>query len=364
MTDQQEPKLHKKLYEDIQRGDFRRTIARDYRDLKQFMITEERQARLAGMGRFKKIVFITWWLFQGLLLRLTPARRILLAIAIALLFFQDNMVIGGSSVRVSFNFNILSMSIVFFILMLELKDKLLAREELEAGRAVQLALTPPRRPDVPGWHLWLFSRPANDVGGDLVDFVKITDKRFGVAVGDVAGKGLKAALLTAKLQSTLRALVTDFTSLSKLTIKLNQIFWRDSLPSLFASMVYVELQPNSGTVRFVNAGHLPPLILRGTSLQKTEKGGAALGLLASTSFPEKSVELKHDDMLLIYSDGLTEAQNEAGDFFGEQRLLDLLPRLASSSTDAVGEGILAELDRFIGEARAADDVSIALLRRM
>jgi sigma-B regulation protein RsbU (phosphoserine phosphatase) len=363
MTNQQEPRLHKKLYEDIQRGDFRRTIARDYRDLKQFMITEERQARLAKMGRFKKMIYILWWLFQGLLLRLTPARRILLAIAIALLFFQDNMNFGSSSVHVSFNFNILSMSIVFFILMLELKDKLLAREELQAGRAVQQALMPPRSPEVAGWHLWLFTRSANEVGGDLVDFVRISDKRFGIAVGDVAGKGLKAALMTAKLQSTLRALVTEFTSLGKLTMKLNQIFCRDSLPNLFASMLYLEIAPSSGHIRLVNAGHLPPLILRGTEIEKMDKGGMALGLLASSTFVEKSITLRSSDALLVYSDGLTEAQNEAGDFFGEQRLLDLLRRLAPQSTGRVGDGILAELDRFVGEARAADDVSIALLRR-
>src|SRR5512138_3275825 len=94
------------------------------------------------------------------------------------------------------------------VLMLELKDKLLARSELEAGRTVQLALMPDRPPVVPGWDIWLYSRSANDVGGDLVDYLQIDPQRLGVMLGDVAGKGLPAALLMAKLQATLRALVS------------------------------------------------------------------------------------------------------------------------------------------------------------
>jgi serine phosphatase RsbU (regulator of sigma subunit) len=251
-----------------------------------------------------------------------------------------------------------------FIIMLELKDKLIAHEELEAGHAVQNALMPERTPPVSGWGLWLFTRSANEVGGDLVDFINISPDRVGVTLGDIAGKGLRAALLTAKLQATIRALAPDFSSLSELGRKLNFIFCRDSLPNLFASVVYLEVQPNAGSIRLVNAGHLPPLIVRGAQLERTDKGGMALGLSPQATYQEQRLELNTNDMVFVYSDGLTEARNESGAFFGEQKILDLLPQLATYSPQQIGDRLLAEIDRFVGDARTYDDITIAILKRL
>ncbi|HLF20773.1 MAG TPA: PP2C family protein-serine/threonine phosphatase [Bacteroidota bacterium] len=359
-----QPALGRTLLEDMRRGDLRQTIRRDYLELKLFILNEEQHKKLKEMNRVKRFLHLSWWLLKSLLLKLTPARRILLAIGLLLLLFQDNVTFGGSDVRVNFNFNVLSALILVFVLMLELKDKLLAREELEAGQAIQKALMPQRSPEVPGWRLWLFTRSANEVGGDLVDFITLSKTKFGVAVGDVAGKGLRAALLTAKLQATMRALVTDFSSLSEFGAKLNQIFNRDSLPNLFASLLYVEFLTDSDTVRFVNAGHIPPVVLRGTTVQKMEKGDAALGLLPAATFSEHTVKMNREDILLTYSDGLTDAQNEFGEFFGEQRLLDLLPQFRGLSTEQIGENLISALDRFVGQAKASDDVSIAILKRL
>lgn len=359
-----EPTLGRTLLEDMRRGDLRQTIRRDYLELKLFILNEEQHKRLGEMNRVKRFLHLSWWLLKSLLLKLTPARRILLAVGLLLLLLQDNVTFGGSDVRVNFNFNVLSALILVFVLMLELKDKLLAREELEAGQAIQRALMPVRSPEVPGWRLWLFTRSANEVGGDLIDFITLSKTKFGIAVGDVAGKGLRAALLTAKLQATMRALVTDFSSLSEFTVKLNQIFNRDSLPNLFASLLYIEFQADSDTVRFVNAGHIPPVVLKGKAVQKMDKGDAALGLLAAATFAEHSIELTRGDVLLAYSDGITDAQNEGGEFFGEQRLLDLLPQFRDFPTERIGENLISELDRFIGQAKASDDVTVAILRRL
>jgi sigma-B regulation protein RsbU (phosphoserine phosphatase) len=350
--------IGKTILDDFRRGDFERTLRRDFSELKEFMLTEERKKRLLGMGRVKQWLYMSWWYLEGLILKLTATRRLLLVIAILLLL---------SNVSGSGNFeagHILGGLVLLFILMLELKDKLLAHEELEAGHAVQDALAPERSPQVPGWGLWLFTRSANDVGGDLVDFIQIDPQRVGVTLGDVAGKGLRAALLTAKLQSTVRALAPHITSLSELGANLNQIFCRDSLPNLFASVVYVELQPDSGAIRLVNAGHLPPLIVRGTSIEKTEKGGMALGLSPQATFEDHRHDLSANDVLVIYSDGLTEAQNDQGAFFSEQRLLELAPQLAAYPAHVFGERLIAEIDRFVGEAKAYDDITIAILKRL
>jgi sigma-B regulation protein RsbU (phosphoserine phosphatase) len=353
-----EPKIRHVLRDDLSRGDFWSTLRRDFRELKEFMLTDERRKRLNEMSRVKQWLSIAWWLLKGLILKLTPARRLLLLLGVFL------VVIHANNQGESQQYHILGGLILLFVLMLELKDKLIAREELEAGHVVQKALMPERTPFVPGWKLWLFTRSANEVGGDLVDFMQLNENRFAVAVGDVAGKGLRAALLMAKLQATLRALAPDFSSLGELAAKLNQIFCRDSLPNIFASLFYLEVQADSGSVRAVNAGHFPPLVLRGHQIEKMEKGGMALGLSTAATFSEQATALQKDDILLIYSDGLTEARNEQGDFFGERRLLDFLSHLSHLTAEELGNRLVAEVDRFTGEARANDDLSIALLKRV
>lgn len=354
----QKQNIGKTILDDFRRGDYEREMRRDFNELKEFMLTEDRKKRLAGMGRVKQWLYVAWWFLEGLILKLTPARRLLLLIAFLLILSNVNRNGSGEGAH------ILGALVLLFVLMLELKDKLLAHEELEAGHAVQDALAPERSPQVAGWGLWLFTRSANEVGGDLVDHIQINPERVGITLGDIAGKGLRAALLTAKLQATIRALAPDFDSLSDLGHKLNHIFCRDSLPNLFASVVYAEIQPGHGLVRLLNAGHLPPLILRGGSIEKTDKGGMALGLSTQATFNEQHIELSTNDMVLVYSDGLTEAQNEQEAFFGEPRLLELLPQLAPYPAQVIGERLLAEVDRFIGQARAFDDISIAILKRL
>jgi phosphoserine phosphatase RsbU/P len=358
----QQPNLGRTILDDLRRGDFERTVRRDFNELKEFMLTEERQKRLKDMKQIRRWFFMAWWFMESLFMKLTPARRILLLIGIFLVGLTFNVTTHSGTRFEGFHF--IGGLVLLFIIMLELKDKLVAHEELEAGHAVQNALMPERTPQLSGWGLWLFTRSANEVGGDLVDFIQITTDRAGVTLGDIAGKGLRAALLTAKLQATIRALVPDVTSLTQLGAKLNFIFCRDSLPNLFASVVYIDLQPNSGTIRMFNAGHLPPLVLRGGQIEKTEKGGMALGLSHQATFTEQHLELSQNDLILVYSDGLTEARSEQGAFFGEQRILDLLPQLATYSAQQIGERLVSEADRFIGEARAFDDISIAVLKRL
>jgi serine phosphatase RsbU (regulator of sigma subunit) len=353
------PNIGKTILEDFRRGDYERDLRRDFNELKEFMLTEERKKRLAGMGRAKQGIYVAWWFLEGLILKLTPTRRLLLLIAFLLLLSNVNNKNTGIEPA-----HIIGALVLLFVLMLELKDKLLAHEELEAGHAVQDALTPERSPQIDGWGLWLFTRSANEVGGDLVDYMKISQERAGITLGDIAGKGLRAALLTAKLQATIRALAPDFDSLADLGGKLNHIFCRDSLPNLFASVVYAEIQPGQGLVRLLNAGHLPPLVFRGGSIEKTDKGGMALGLSPQASFNEQHIGLGTNDMLFVYSDGLTEAQNDQGAFFGETRLLELLPQLAQYPAQVIGERLLAEVDRFVGDARAFDDISVAILKRL
>jgi serine phosphatase RsbU (regulator of sigma subunit) len=248
--------------------------------------------------------------------------------------------------------------------MLELKDKLLARDELEAGRSVQLALMPTRPPTLAGWDIWLYTRSANDVGGDLVDYLQIDPRRLGVMLGDVAGKGLPAALLMAKLQATLRALVSGVASLGALGAEVNRILNRDGLPNRFATLVYLEIAPGSGRVRLLNAGHPPPLRLRSSGVDELPRGSIALGIAPDMDFVDQEVEIQPGETLVVYSDGITEAMNAAGDFFGDERLrAALLPSRTGTAAQA-GARILDAVDAFVGEAPVHDDMSLVILTRV
>lgn len=346
------------FFRDLFSGVFFRTISQDLRDLREFYLDKERKQRLERMSFLRSWFVISFWLLKELILKLSSFRRILFLLA-GLLIFST---IGESNNDQ--NKIILGLLLFMFILMLELKDKLLARQELAAGRAVQSALLPDQSPQVDGWDIWLYSRPANDVGGDLVDIIPINEKSYGLVIGDVAGKGLGAALFMAKLQASLRALVLDYLDPVELAEKMNRIFYRDTIASNFASMVYLEITPKSGKVRFVNAGHLPPILIQGKDISEMRKGGQALGLVKEVTYAEDQVWLKSGDFFLIYSDGLSEAMNQDDDFYGENRIRSLAAQFGTHSAKEAGEKVLRDVSYFCGKATQSDDLSLIILKRL
>jgi sigma-B regulation protein RsbU (phosphoserine phosphatase) len=364
-----DPRLLDTLREDFRHVgyDFRQrgwhgTAGRTLTELEAFYLSTHAKQRLSEMHVIQRWAVLLWWLLKSLLLKLTPARRVLLAVSLILLVTGIQTVRFGVN-EVSFRFPLIGTILLLLVLMLELKDKLLARDELEAGRKVQLALMPERSPELPGWDLWLFTRPANDVGGDLVDFLRIDAGRVGVSLGDVAGKALPAALLMAKLQATLRALVPQFTALEEMGAAVNRILCRDGLPNRFATLAYLEVTATTGAIRVMNAGHMPPLVIRGRSIEELPPGSMALGIVADATFAEQHTELANGDCLFVYSDGITEAMNATGDFFGDDRLRSLLHESAGRPAAEMGARVLAAVESFVGGARPHDDISMAVLRR-
>ncbi len=354
--------LRETIVNDFRSGDIVASLRRDFRDLYAFYIDAETQERLRTYPRVSKFIHASWYLLKSLILKLTPARRLLLLISIVLFFFGD-IKVTGHQFTVSVDNGILSYFLLLLVLMLELKDKLLAHDELRIGRTVQRELLPEENPTIAGWSVWLFTRPANDVGGDLVDYINLDENRLALAIGDVAGKGLGAALLMSKLQSTLRAIAPDYESLSELGNRLNLIFCRDSLPNKFATLVYFEVAQNSGRVRLLNAGHLPPLWLHGGKVEELPHGAPALGLMKTSKYEEHGLDLDPGDLLVAYSDGVTEARNERNEFFGDQRLRAIVERSVGVSPEKVGERILQEVDHFVGEAPPSDDLSLVIAKR-
>jgi len=360
-----EPRIRHTIRSDFRQTKIKEEFKSEYKDLKQYFLTEERKKKLRSMNAFKKFFVLPWWLLKAMYFRLTPFRRILLFIGLIGLITSGNFSTGSDGTTLNLNLSTIFTSFIFlFILALELKDKLLAKTELQEGKAIQQSLMPDQSPKVIGWDIWLFTRSANDVGGDLLDFIQIDENKYGVAVGDVAGKGLSAALLMAKLQSTIRALVYDYPSLETLGDKLNKIFHRDSPSKIFASLIYIEINSESGNVKFINAGHYPPIIARNEKVEQLEKDAPALGLIKEATFNKQLVSLDHNEFMIIYSDGLTEAKNELGEFFGETKLIELLTKRQTMTSQQLGEMIIANVDDFIGKIPAHDDLTLAVVKKV
>lgn len=359
-----EVKLSDAFKEGFKQENFFRSVKREFHELQEFYLDDERRARLSEMNTIKRSFWTVVWLLKLMFLRLNPLRRLILLIGLVLSISSTFTGSGGDSSSFGVDSHVLGPFILLFVLMLELKDKLLARDELEAGRRVQKALMPERMPCVPGWQIWLYTRPANDVGGDLVDFYQIDDQTWGVALGDVSGKGLEAALFMAKLQATIRAFINEFSSLSDIAGKINKIFHRDSLPNKFASIIFTEIKANSNAMKILNAGHMPPILLKGDKIEELESHAPAFGLISDAQYNTTEIELKKNAFLILYSDGVTETMNDDGAFFGEARLNSTLIKHAGSSAAKIGESIIQELAKFKKEAQFFDDISIAVLQRI
>ncbi len=355
------PGLFATLKDDVSQGDIFGKLKREAEDIEDFYLSDEERNQLKGEGKVWRWFVLAWWVVKNSFFRLTPVRRLLVVLGIV--FVAMNIHVNSSGGGVSVNFTFLGILCVLLVLILELKDKLLAHGELESGRAVQQAMTPQKAPSIPGWNVWLFTRSANEVGGDLVDFLRLNGDRSGIAIGDVAGKGLGAALFMVKIQATLRALAPDHESLPGLASKLNGILLRDGMPAKFASLIFIRIDATAGTLRYVNAGHMPPIVVSQRGVTELPKGNVALGLSADAAYTDQEVPLERGQSFMAYSDGLTEAQNESGQFYGFDRLKTLCAQLNGFSAQAMGERVVAEVARFEGNARRNDDLSLVILQK-
>lgn len=354
-----DPSLGRLVIDDLKRTRNFRDIWREIKGLYSFYLNEENRRQLAEMGRFKRGFWVIGWLFRSLLMKLNPARRMMLLVALLM------AVMGYTSVgTITADLRPWSVALVLLILMLELKDKLLARDEIEVARQVQLALLPQKQPLLGGWAVWSYTRPANHVGGDLVDYVTTGHERLGIVLADVSGKGLGAAMLAAKLQSTLRALIPEYQQLDQLGALTNDILHRDGLDNRFATLFYAELGHQSGRVRYLNAGHNPACVIRPGSIDCIHASALPLGMMEGTVYTEGSIEIACGESMLIYSDGLTEATNEQDEEFGMDRLQALLPELIDLSPHQAGTRLLLVVEEFLDGMQPNDDLSLVFLQRM
>ncbi|MDZ7345422.1 MAG: serine/threonine-protein phosphatase [candidate division KSB1 bacterium] len=329
-------------------------LLRDLHSIYAFYLSPEERSALQKMRPIKRSVYLALWFFKSILNKLSTVRRILLIVALMLLIGPDTRPQP-----------VPAFVLLFLILLLELKDKLLADDELRAGRAVQAAMRPKACPEISGWDSFFYTRSANHVGGDLIDCVSQGNSVI-FSIGDVSGKGLPAALMMAQLQSAVHALAAQGKTQSpvELVAALNRLCVRSGMRNTFASFILLWVEPDSNRLRLVNAGHLPPLILSTSGLRECGKGGPALGLSADFSYQEMILELDKGDLLVLYTDGIPDARNSNGIFYGEERFFRLLGQADCSwSARQLGETIISAVNRFVDNAPQTDDITLLILKR-
>ncbi len=239
----------------------------------------------------------------------------------------------------------------------------LTPEDLAAG--IQRSLVPRACPPVKGYDIAGVTLSRRPVGGDTYDFIPRAGNRLWVVVGDVSGKGHPAALVLSHFQAMLRALAGADRPLPRLVGWLNDNLSRALAANQFISLVVVELQPEEGVLRYVNAGHNPPILLRGSGrVDRLRGNGPVLGVVPGFPYPAHETRIDPGETLLIYTDGVTESLNPQLEEFGEGRLIRCLKEVAVQESRA-GLGMLEQdLLRFCSPALRQDDLTLLLLRRL
>jgi sigma-B regulation protein RsbU (phosphoserine phosphatase) len=269
------------------------------------------------------------------------------------------------------NWSLVGILALLALLGLELADRVALKRDLEIAREIQKWLVPQTPPALPGVDIAFATRPANTVAGDYYDAFlcpaagAATAERLLLVVADVAGKGMPAALLMATFQSSLRTLVQEALPLAELVSRLNRYTCEHSLDGLrFTTAFIAEMDTASGALDYVNAGHNPPALRRAAGgLEWLETGGVPLGILRDTSYESGQVTLAAGDELVVYTDGVVEAQDWQGHEYGQDRLAALLGGLRTAGAGETLERLMAAVDAHIGDAGRTDDTTCLVVRR-
>jgi serine phosphatase RsbU (regulator of sigma subunit) len=368
---------------DLTADDFQRLFTHDTRDAYRFFSRGLDADALNRLPRHRQLAARARALFMAFAMKLSPARRMLYGISIVFVFIGlMSLFRGVGLVRLAvlpFGVSIAVPGLVFregtgallagFLLMnllvlLEVADRLTLKNDLEIAREIQQAMLPSGLFTSPGVETVGLTRPANTVGGDFYDILPLDDGRIVVAVGDVAGKGSPAALLMALLLAMLRTLVEEKLEPAALVTRLNVQVSRHAPGTRFITLFYGVLDPTTGAFTYVNAGHTAPLVLRsGGRCDRLSDGGIALGMFEHSTYTAGQVTIQPDDVVAVYSDGITEAEDPAGRPFDEAGLEAALREHRRLPISALGAAVVRAVEGHTGETKFADDLTLLLLHR-
>jgi serine phosphatase RsbU (regulator of sigma subunit) len=243
-------------------------------------------------------------------------------------------------------------------------DRERLEQELQLASEIQQRFQPTQAPNVPGYELQGISFPCYEIGGDYYDFIERADGRMIVTLGDVSGKGTAAALLMSSLHAAVHAQASSHSSLSATIASVNQ-YLAENIPSnRFVTLFYAELDPATGSLSFINAGHNPPLIVHAAgTTESLSAGGLPLGIRPDADYSEGRAQLQPSDVLVIYSDGVSEAVSPQGEEFGTERLYQVVSQNLSASAAGIRDRIEAALTKWAQGTPANDDITLVIVKR-
>lgn len=323
---------------------------------------------------FKRILKSIWAVFLAMLMKLSPARRVLLLIAIVLLCVQPNFRYGHGR-EFTFSLGGVGTLILFVLLAVELADRVTMKRDLEIAREIQQWLVPDHPPRVAGLDIAFATRPQNTVAGDYYDaFLRPLPPHDSsvlpllVVVADVAGKSVPAALLMATFQASLRALTATTATLEELVVGLDRYCRAHSLDGRrFTTAFLAEVNPATREMTYINAGHNDPILRRASGkIERLGTGGPPFGLPLFTDdevpYPSARVQLQAGDLLFIFTDGVVEAVNQNGEEYGEARLIPCIQASPPENADEMLRRVMTEVNAFVAYARQHDDITCLVLR--
>jgi phosphoserine phosphatase RsbU/P len=260
------------------------------------------------------------------------------------------------------SFNAMTTSIAELIEEQRIRHRL--ENELSIAHEVQTQLFPRELPSMPGIELAAICRAARVVSGDYYDFVKVGDSKLGLAIADISGKGISAALLMASLQAALRgqAILDGHRTTAQIVEILNRHLFLNTSDDRYATLFYAEYDAASRTLRYTNAGHCAPFFVSGRNVKKLDEGGTVVGLFDHADYQQGSISADPGSLLVAFSDGLLEPENVYGEEFGSTRLSSEVVRLRDIPAERLAEGLLSAVEQWAGTAEQADDMTVIVAR--
>ena len=327
---------------------------------------------------FDEIAKLSWWrrplhiaraMFTAMIYKLSAVRRVLLIIALVSLVSSGFKFEFADKSTLDVRFELFAALIFLFLLSLELADKVVMKRDLEIAREIQSWLVPSQPPLITNADVAFATRPQNSVAGDYYDaFFPLgnpdgNEKLF-LVIADVAGKSIPAALLMATFQASLRTIAGEGVSLAELVTRLNRYATAHSLDGRrFTTALLAEYDPATRRLEYINAGHNNPIVRRKDGeIVRLETGGVPLGIDLDSRFEVGSIDLASGDLLLLFTDGMVDAFNHAGEEFGDPRLVSCVKSLHGQNAQQSMQFLMQQVDSFVGAIHQFDDITCLVLR--
>ena len=369
---------------EITQADLERLFTRETPEAYHYFARDIDHDALASLPWYQRYPRFAKQFFMAFAMRLSPARRALYGVAVCCVLlgafelfrgagfaqalvgpFEIRFLVPGFSDGTGWLF--MAFLLLNLLVMMEVADRLSLKNELEIARDIQLAMLPAATWSDGSASAAGLTRPANTVGGDFYDALPLSDGRVLIALGDVAGKGSPAALLMALLLAMMRTLADENLAPAALMRRLNVQIFRHSPRSRFITAFLAAYTPATGELEWVNAGHLPPMILRADGSTDREAflhgGSLALGMFEEADYESRRATLAPGDALVLYSDGLTEAENAAGVPFEDSGVDAVIRGVGAGDPASLGRALIAAVETYAGDAKIADDLTVLTLIR-